>query len=744
MIRSSDLARAVLFAIVTFAVLVCLGGPAAAQLSAGSPWPMSQHDVRHTGQSSFLGPLFPSGAPDPTVDVRIWQGFDKIKMSPIIGADGVIYVGLGFSFCAINPWPNMTTDWCVRLRADVSSTAAAQDKDGIVYVGDRDNSITAFNPTLCKGLPFNAMPAVTEAAGCIKWRYNHGTEGDIWTSPAIVADGTIYFVHTGSLSGSGVVTALTPPPLNAPPMTPPKVKWKYVLGVYAGNSSPAIDSRGYIYLADTVGYLHCFQDLGDQDLPGGGVVRLWKKQIDITNVTGSPVISNDSRTLYIGTSSGLKAVQIDPANTGNPPGTILWTFPTVGKVDQTPALGADGTLYFGSIYGVQKRIYALNPATQLLRWQHGPVNFDSTYSAFPIIGGDGTVYVGFNRGIYAFAPDGNGAPLWKYDTTHMVISYPVLSGTATAGSGGRAVVYIGSQDHKVYAVSSVRGGGPTEGDFNGDSRADIFWRGASGELDLWLMNGSVVNNVVGLGPVDTAWTIVATGDFNGDGNADLVWRNTAGSVVVWLMDGSTLLGAGWLTGATDWVVTAAGDLDGDGKTDLLWRHPTGSVVVWLMNGLTSTGAAWLIGATDWTIGAVGDLNGDGKADVLWRHASGASVVWLMNGLVMSNAGWLPALAAAWSPRVADFDGDGKADILWRQAAGGVTLWLMDGAVVRASAPLQGAAANWSLAKIADFDGDGNADILWRQPSGNLTMWLMDGFTIAPAAVGNVPSTWTAH
>jgi hypothetical protein len=44
-------------------------------------------------------------------------------MFPVLGADGTIYVGLGFSFCAIKP--DMTTKWCTKLRADVSGSAAA-------------------------------------------------------------------------------------------------------------------------------------------------------------------------------------------------------------------------------------------------------------------------------------------------------------------------------------------------------------------------------------------------------------------------------------------------------------------------------------------------------------------------------------------------------------------------------------------------------------------------------------------
>ena len=63
---------------------------------------MYHHDVRHTGQSHLLGPLFPAGAPA-AGNVKTWQGTDKIRTSPALSADGsTLYVGLGFDFCAID------------------------------------------------------------------------------------------------------------------------------------------------------------------------------------------------------------------------------------------------------------------------------------------------------------------------------------------------------------------------------------------------------------------------------------------------------------------------------------------------------------------------------------------------------------------------------------------------------------------------------------------------------------------
>ena len=76
------------------------------------------------------------------------------------------------------------------------------------------------------------------------------------------------------------------------------------------------------------------------------------------------------------------------------------------------------------------------------------------------------------------------------------------------------------------------------GDFNGDGKADIFWRNADGMNAIWLMNGTTIATPAVVNVVPTSWEPSASGDFNGDGKTDIVWRNaTDGSVAVWLMNG---------------------------------------------------------------------------------------------------------------------------------------------------------------------------------------------------------------
>jgi hypothetical protein len=92
-------------------------------------------------------------------------------------------------------------------------------------------------------------------------------------------------------------------------------------------------------------------------------------------------------------------------------------------------------------------------------------------------------------------------------------------------------------------------------------------------------------------------------DFNGDGRADILWRHASGALYIWFLDGTSIIGAGLLGGATnDWVIDGVGDFNGDGRADILWRHSSGALYVWLLDGLRVIGAGSLGGATnDWQI-----------------------------------------------------------------------------------------------------------------------------------------------
>ncbi|MGZ8812224.1 MAG: IPT/TIG domain-containing protein, partial [Thermoanaerobaculia bacterium] len=104
------------------------------------------------------------------------------------------------------------------------------------------------------------------------------------------------------------------------------------------------------------------------------------------------------------------------------------------------------------------------------------------------------------------------------------LNYSVATNSGPARTG---TMTIAAQTFTVNQDAAA--GTPTrKGDFNGDGKADIFWRNsASGSNSMWLINGLAVTASAGLPLVgDTNFKVAGIGDFQGDGKADILWRNS--------------------------------------------------------------------------------------------------------------------------------------------------------------------------------------------------------------------------
>ena len=116
-----------------------------------------------------------------------------------------------------------------------------------------------------------------------------------------------------------------------------------------------------------------------------------------------------------------------------------WDYSAGRAVYSSPAVGADGTVYFGS---TDKCLYALNGEGDL-KWRYqtkGEVN------SGPALAADGTVYVGSNdSSLYAINAD--GTLKWHYETGGHVEAAP------TIGTDG--TVYFVSDDGYLYALKGT-------------------------------------------------------------------------------------------------------------------------------------------------------------------------------------------------------------------------------------------------------------------------------------------------
>ncbi len=307
---------------------------------------------------------------------------DWVVSSPAIGADGTIYFGVqewnpttgsaASHLYAVNP--DGTEKWAF-LASGYLNSSPAIGADGTIYIGSDDHNLYA--------LTDGGQGTVTE-----KWKFLTG--GTVESSPAIGPDGTIYFG-----SGDGNLYALTDNGTSA------TKKWALT---GAGSSSPTIGADGTIYVGAAeydpitqsgVDYLYALTDNG---------ISVTQKWAFTTGgpVDSSPAIGPDG-TIYVGdyefnSTTGLNTSQLYALTDNGTSVTEKWTFATAGSVNP-PAIGFEGTVYVGTQvrqfsndtwYQLPSPLYAIKP-DGTLRWQFGTGNLVVAGSA---IGANGTIYFG--------------------------------------------------------------------------------------------------------------------------------------------------------------------------------------------------------------------------------------------------------------------------------------------------------------------------------------------------------------
>jgi hypothetical protein len=161
------------------------------------------------------------------------------------------------------------------------------------------------------------------------------------------------------------------------------------------------------------------------------------------DITSSPAIGSDG-TIYFGSYDGVfYALDGD--------GTLRWEFTADSPIFSSPAVAADGKIYFGSLDGA---FFALDPSGGL-RWRFPT---DAPVYSSPAIGSDGTIYFGCDDGsLYALDPD--GLLLWKFDTNAYISSSPAV--------GGDGTIYFGSADGYIYAITD---------------EGSLLWRHETGDM----------------------------------------------------------------------------------------------------------------------------------------------------------------------------------------------------------------------------------------------------------------------
>jgi hypothetical protein len=202
------------------------------------------------------------------------------------------------------------------------------------------------------------LSVTVSTLGTVKWRCQVGD--DVYSSPAIGADGTVYVGsadhHLYAIDSTGTL------------------KWRYLTGDVS--SSPAVGSDGTIYVGSGDDYLYAFNSNG---------TLKWRYQTG-GDIWSSPAVGSDG-TIYAGSYDGYFYAL-------NPDGTLKWSYKTGDLITSSPAISSDGTIYVGSYDGY---LYALQ-LDGALKWR---LRIGEVHSSSPAIATDGTVYIGAVGAIFA-------------------------------------------------------------------------------------------------------------------------------------------------------------------------------------------------------------------------------------------------------------------------------------------------------------------------------------------------------
>jgi hypothetical protein len=180
------------------------------------------------------------------------------------------------------------------------------------------------------------MYALYKNNGTLKWRYKTGgwCGGD---GATIDKDGTIYFGNYGS--GKGYFFALN---------SNGTLKWKKQLGSNVV-PSPAISEDGTIYVAAYKGYTSAYIYSFKPD----GTLN-WRYEYLTEYISTSPAIDKYG-VIYFGTWDGYLLAM-------NPDGTLRWSYKALDEIVSSPAIGEDGTIYFGSeTVDFTAKLFAIEP-----------------------------------------------------------------------------------------------------------------------------------------------------------------------------------------------------------------------------------------------------------------------------------------------------------------------------------------------------------------------------------------------
>ena len=270
-------------------------------------------DVYVSSNALHLFAYSPSGEQKWMFDLSKDGGAGNQGSSPMVGADGTIYMGasttdknISSSLYAIHPDGTQKWRYELGIGTNIPYISPALSRDGNILIGNRGTD--------------GSVHMVDRSSGRQFWRRkspNGGANGGI----SVGQNGVIY----SALSGANGFARTTQDGVN---LSPNLGKGNTAAAVY-----PAIDAQGNVYVAFSEGVVAAYDNQGNElwRYPASGTMG----KID----QGGPAIGADG-TIYVGTKN--PNAQVVALTKG---GAKKWSYSSVAEIGTTPAIDSDGNIH---------------------------------------------------------------------------------------------------------------------------------------------------------------------------------------------------------------------------------------------------------------------------------------------------------------------------------------------------------------------------------------------------------------
>jgi outer membrane protein assembly factor BamB len=395
--------------ILTFLCTLWIEAPVEADFSTDN-WPMFNHDLAHTGCST-------SSAPRINQTLWAFTAGDAVKTSPAV-VDGIVYFGSDDCYVYALNAANGSLVWKYNTYGPVQSSPAVV--DDVVYIG---------------GYHGHAVFALNAYTGDLIWQSPTDSGYPNSISATAVANGLVYVTVASTSDCNGRLVAF-----NA---STGKLTWQKIIPGWTW-ASPAI-YEGRVYIGSSTGDIAALNATSRD--------QLWS--ITDLGYDGHSSFSIGDDLVYI--SKWPQGLQAWNASSG----AFVWACSTKGNVVYaTPAI-ANGVVYVstgigGAVGNIQRGgVTAIDAKSGALLWNH---TIGSIQHSSPAVAG-GMVFVGSDEISimdHTIAGAHAGHTVYALDSTTGELRWTYLTGGEVYSSPAVAhgIVYVGSNDGKVYAIGS--------------------------------------------------------------------------------------------------------------------------------------------------------------------------------------------------------------------------------------------------------------------------------------------------